>query len=155
MAKKLNKNNYIFVDFDDTLCLHKKTIYCDKYIFANTNPYTNSIPNKKLMDFLIKKSKEKYKIILLTYASSFMLQHKIKWCSNNCSFKFYDYIGLGIDCSKSLYIKKISNKKNIGKIIFIDDNNVDRQNCENIKNLQILSPQYLAARALTKRKELN
>ena len=138
---------YYFIDFDDTICLHAKSIDSKRYI-VEKNPYCNSVVNKKLLAWLKQQKIDNVnsKFILLTAASSFMLDHKINWCKNQLDgFEFDDYVSVSYDCSKAEYISMFLNDEN--EIVVVDDNQSERNSIEILKhsNIQIYSPQYLDA----------
>lgn len=131
----------VFVDFDDTLCLHRKEIDSKNFI-CEGNAYLSSVPNKPLIDKLYALKQEGHKIVLLTMASAFMLKHKIEWCEKNCPDLINDYEGLSIDCSKKDYISQISNSvSNNEVILFIDDSHVERHQVEELDKVIVYSPQ--------------
>ena len=67
----------IFVDFDDTLCLHSKKLKTADLIFTD-NVFSKSVPNYPLIKKLYKLREQDSDIILITMASSFMLERKKK-----------------------------------------------------------------------------
>ena len=99
----------IFVDFDDTLCVHTeyltdkyKQFICGNKETACENIYKNSLPNTLLINYLIKeKSKGNVRIILLSSAMSFLLELKKLWCLHHCPDLFDDFIGVSIELSKA------------------------------------------------------
>lgn len=114
----------IFVDFDDTLCLHRTDINSKKFLIKD-GAYLTSIPNKPLINQLYELKADGNKLILLTMSSSFMLEHKKNWCNKNCPNLFDDYVGLSIDCKEYIYTKcHFANENEVH--IFIDDNREER-----------------------------
>ena len=97
----------IFVDFDDTLCLHRFNVYVDERMFEETHKacelfYANSELNLALYKYLDDMQKDGAKIILLTSACSKMLDIKKYWIEKNCPLvKFDDYIAVSIDINKA------------------------------------------------------
>ena len=134
----------IFVDFDDTICLHKGRIFSKNYINKTSNPYKSSLKNDDLINFLNEKNRKGWDIILLTNASSFMLSHKIKWCINNCPFRFKEYIALSVDCTKKHFIEAFLKQYKVDKAIFIDDKPTERHELENNKKVKVFSPQLIS-----------
>lgn len=131
----------IFVDFDDTLCLHRMSINSKEFLI-NDGAYLTSVPNKPLIDQLYELKTDGNKLILLTMSSSFMLEHKKNWCNENCPNLFDDYVGLSIDCNKAEYIHTISNFTDENEVhIFIDDNSEERFLVEKLDNVRVYSPQ--------------
>lgn len=143
-------NKIIFVDFDDTLCLHKKNIYSEKYLAYNPldicdTVYKDSIPNDKLIKYLYKKKEtEDCYIMLLTSACSRMLEIKKVWCTKHCPGLFDDYFAVSIDASKTEIMEAFIDRLGLDKkeCLFIDDSCSDRKNAE-IYGIQILSPQII------------
>lgn len=135
---------YIFVDFDDTLCLHRSSIKSDLCINIVKEPYLSSEPNYKLIEYLKIKNNDGYKIILVTNASSFMLEHKKKWINKICPQLFYAYESFSIDCSKQEYIERMLDEHDIEDAIYIDDSASERAKAEYINNLIVYSPQIIA-----------
>ena len=125
----------IFVDFDDTLCLHRLNVYTDSRIFEKVDVacskfYCQSELNKKLYEYLIDAKHNGNKIILLTSACSKMLEIKKYWIKQNCPLiDFDDYIAVSIDIDKSKIMSEYAkyNKIDISNIIFIDDNCTERK----------------------------
>lgn len=130
----------VFVDFDDTLCLHKSTI--NSRIIRQDDFYKHSIPNNTLIKILQEyKDKTGDSVILLTMASSFMLEHKKEWCNKHCNGLIDGFISLSVDCSKAEYINNFD-----GAIVFIDDSAKERSEVEKLNNTVVLSPQYIQER---------
>lgn len=131
----------IFVDFDDTLCLHRVDINSKEFL-TKDGAYLTSVPNKPLINQLYELKADGNKLILLTMSSSFMLEHKKNWCNENCPNLFNDYVGLSIDCNKAEYIYTICNFTDENEIhIFIDDNREERHLVEKLNNVRVYSPQ--------------
>lgn len=135
LGKTAQHRNKIFVDFDDTLCLHISAIESSKYL--SEYPYANSVPNRILIDWLYT-TKPKYDVVLLTKASSFMLEHKKKWCGVVCPGLIDEFVGLSVDCSKKDYIANFR-----GDNVFIDDSAAERSAAETLQNCRVLSPQLV------------
>ena len=82
----------IFVDFDDTLCLHSHKIDYKRFITApseyiSDEAYKDSILNNSLYEWLLGKqndSKSRAQVYILTSASSFMLEAKKIWIKMHC-----------------------------------------------------------------------
>lgn len=141
--------NFIFVDFDDTLCLHKKKIESANFIAFNAldicdTVYKDSIPNKALINYLYKKQNEDYLIIMLTSACSKMLDIKKVWCIKHCPELFDDYISVSIDISKSEIMDAFIKRYNLNPsdCIFIDDNCEERWLAERL-NITTFNPQII------------
>ena len=128
----------IFVDFDDTICLHKFHIDVDERLFdevsvACENFYSKSDLNKSLYNYLIEMKKNGARIILLTSACSKMLDIKKYWIEKNCSLvKFDDYISASIDINKTQIMQAYAkhNNTDIKDIILIDDSCIERRVAE-------------------------
>ena len=140
----------IFVDFDDTLCLHRFNIYTDGRIFENISDacekfYNQSELNKQLYNHLIDMQKNGYKIIMLSSACSKMLDVKKYWTEKNCPLvKFDDYIAVSIDIDKTKIMCEYAkyHKIDISNIIFIDDNCTERK-CASEMGILTYSPQLI------------
>lgn len=120
---------YIFVDFDDTLCIHPNPIKTELHMFEDVktaceNFYSNSKVNLDIIDYLEHYKSEGAYIILLSACNSKMLEIKKEWCNINCPDLFDDYIGSSVDLSKSEIIMAFAAYKNVDieDISLIDDN---------------------------------
>lgn len=134
------KNIYIFVDFDDTLCIHPQPIETSTHMFeypvvACKNFYSTSKVNNELIDYLKLEKEEGKHIILLTACNSKMLEIKKAWCKDNCSDLFDDYISSSVDLSKSKIIKAFSEYHDIDihDMLLIDDNSKEIEEAKNLK----------------------
>lgn len=140
----------IFVDFDDTLCLHRFNIYTDARIFekvdiACSKFYNQSELNHQLYKYLIDMKQNGYKIILLTSACSKMLEIKKFWLKQNCPLvEFNDFISVSIDIDKSKIMIEYAKFNNIdnSNIIFIDDNCSERKYAQE-NGISTYSPQLI------------
>lgn len=141
----------IFVDFDDTICLHRYSVLIDERMFDDVDDacskfYAQSELNLPLYRYLTEKSKSGVKIILLTSACSKMLDIKKCWLEKNCPLvNFDDFISASIDINKAQimcgYAKH--NKIDIGDIIFVDDSCAER-NMAQEKGILNFNPQLIA-----------
>ena len=128
----------IFVDFDDTICLHRSHIYIDDRMFYPIDKacemfYKNSEPNHQLYKYLIEEQKNGARLILLSSASSTMLRIKEFWLKNNCPLlRFDDYISASIDIDKTNIMCAYAKHYNIdiSNLIFIDDSCIERKTAE-------------------------
>ena len=118
----------IFVDFDDTLCLHKEPIRTEMHMFESIETackkfYKNSKANLELLDYLEHFKEEGTRIILLSACNSKMIEIKKEWCKNHCNNLFDDYIGSSVDLSKSDIIKAYAEfiNEDILEMSLIDD----------------------------------
>ena len=128
----------IFVDFDDTICLHNIHIFIDDRMFLNVDEasakfYANSELNIPLYRYLVNEKNNGTNIILLTSACSKMLDVKKCWLKNNCpSIEFDDFISASIDINKTqimlCYAKH--NKIDILDLVLIDDSCIERRTAE-------------------------
>lgn len=140
----------IFVDFDDTLCLHRFNIYIDERMFEETNKacemfYAKSELNLALYKYLTNMQKDGAKIILLTSACSKMLDIKKYWIEKNCPLAIFDdYIAVSIDINKAQIMIEYArhNKIDISEIIFIDDNCTERKYAQE-KGILTYNPQLI------------
>lgn len=143
----------IFVDFDDTLCLHKFNLYTDARIFENLDNacdkfYNQSELNKQLYSYLIDMKKSGNEIILLSSACSKMLEIKKYWIEKYCPLvRFDDYIAVSIDIDKTKIMCEYAkyHKIDISNIIFIDDNCTERK-CALEMGILTYSPQLIMNR---------
>ena len=104
--------------------------------------YSTSVPNKALINQLYELKENGNKMILLTMASSFMLEHKKVWCNENCPNLFDDFVGLSIDCNKAEYISTVCSSTDDSEThIFIDDNREERCLVEKLDDVLVCSPQ--------------
>ena len=102
----------IFVDFDNTLCLHRYPInYASKSaLFSSTDVaekiwFRNSIPYQELIDKLSQLQQNGVKIILLTSSGTKQLAAKKIWLNRHASNLHFDIIqAVSVDCSKAQYI---------------------------------------------------
>ncbi|HAJ77977.1 MAG TPA: hypothetical protein DCO89_02810 [Clostridiales bacterium] len=128
----------IFVDFDDTICLHNVHIDIDDRMFLNSNEasekfYSKSELNQPLYKYLVNENNNGAKIILLTSACSKMLDVKKYWLKTNCPLiEFDDYISASIDINKTQIMLSYAkhNKIDVSNIILIDDSCTERRTAE-------------------------
>ena len=141
---------FVFVDFDDTLCLHSGIIDTEKYLFTRPcrvakQAYSKSRLNSTLVYYLQKLKKDGYTVILLTSACSKILSADKSWCAKYCPKLFDDFISSGEDISKIEILKAYKKRYKIkGKddIILIDDKCFIRKMAEK-EGFKTFSPQYL------------
>lgn len=139
----------IFVDFDDTLCLHLYRNKVDKHIFDEIPEacdyfYNECELNVPLYSYLAREQ-ENCDVILLSSASSKMLDIKKFWLDKYCpKLKFKDYIAVSIDINKSQIMLAYSQKFDvpIGDIVFIDDSRDERWSAES-EGFCTFNPQLL------------
>ena len=136
----------IFVDFDDTLCLHSSCIaYIDLLLTNKKDIFKDSIPNYPLIRSLEEESKDpETGIFLISASCSLFMPYKEDWCSKNCSkVKFTDYIGSSIDASKAEIIEGFRHRYNLRPedIIYIDDSATERK-AALAYNFKVYSPTY-------------
>lgn len=136
----------IFVDFDDTLCLHNSCIaHRDLLLADKKDIFKDSIPNYPLIRYLEEESKDpEIGIFLLSACCSLVMPYKEVWCSKNCSkVKFTDYIGSSIDASKAEIIEGFRRRYNLRPedIIYIDDSITERK-AALAYNFKVYSPTY-------------
>ncbi len=144
----------IFVDFDDTLCLHRRSIRSEQYILGTPEyiahfAYKESMKNKSLEQWLLNKQNsagEETKIIMLSKASSIMFEAKKIWMSKNMpDVKLYESYSLSEDIGSKVVIVEAYVKQNSGEhIFFIDDDASERRKVEErCPNVTVVSPQFL------------
>lgn len=131
-----------FVDFDDTICLHSASINCNKFVNGG-NPYTNSVPCSVLAEYLSRQKVKGARVVLLTTSSSYMLEHKKKWCEENFPGLFDDFVGLSIDCTKGQYMQSYLEQIPNEYAEFIDDSREERAEATKVKGLVVRSPQMV------------
>ena len=136
----------IFVDFDDTLCLHSSRIaYGDLLLTDKKDIFKDSIPNYSLIRYLEEESKDpETGIFLISACCSLFMPYKEDWCFKNCSkVKFTDYIGSSIDASKAEIIEGFRRRYNLRPedIIYIDDCTTERK-AALAYNFKVYSPTY-------------
>lgn len=149
-------NELIFVDFDDTLCLHTHKIDSAWWITVPPelivhNAYKESARNEALIKWLKwKQEDESAQIYVLSAAASFMMEAKKFWMQENCpEITVNKYISVSIDVSKAdvieAYHRLDTIMNNNCRIYYIDDSDHDRMAAEalNLKNVIIRSPQYI------------
>lgn len=119
----------LFVDFDDTLCVHPEPIKTELYMFETIEKacekfYHKSKLNLELLDYLEHFKEEGVEIILLSTCNSKMIEIKKEWCRKYCPDIFDDYIGASMDLSKTEIIKAYAVFKNeeLLEMALIDDN---------------------------------
>lgn len=152
-------NDVIFIDFDDTLCLHPHRVSTRKYITSSpeyiaSHAYKNSVPNKGLVRWLKEKQEnDRAKIIVMSSASSYMMAAKKIWIEKHCQeLEINDYIGVSVDAGKDdvvyayfkAYEKSIGHKDDF-KMYFIDDCFSERAKMEKaVPEVIVRSPQWIA-----------
>lgn len=156
----------IFVDFDDTLCLHSHKIDSKYFITApfeyiSNEAYKDSILNKSLYEWLLEKQnnpKSQAQVYMITLASTFMLEAKKIWTKMYCpELNILDFIGVSIDVTKSDIVEaysKLEEERSLTaepNIFFIDDSPSERHSVkETCNKVIVLSPQYIAELSRTK-----
>lgn len=146
------ENKTIFVDFDDTLCLHKyKIVVYNQCIFNNAKfasekMYQKSSANILLIKYLEEQQKQGAKLILLTSSCSKMLEIKKYWLKQCCeNLIFDDYISVSIDITKTEIMLAYSKFYKISQsnIEFIDDSCKERWEAE-YHGIITYNPQIIA-----------
>lgn len=140
----------IFVDFDDTICLHRFHIQIDERMFYSINKaselfYENSELNHQLYKYLLEEQKKGANIVLLSSACSKMLDIKKHWLNQNCNLlKFNDFIASSIDISKTDIMCSYAKYNNIdiNDIVLIDDNCTERKDAQK-KGILTFNPQLI------------
>ncbi len=143
----------IFVDFDDTICLHNVHICVDDRMFLNINEasekfYAKSEINQPLNKYLVNEKNNGATIILLTSACSKMLDIKKYWLRTNCPLiEFDDYISASIDINKTQIMLSYAkyNKIDISSIVLIDDSCIERKIAEE-SGISTYNPQLIMNR---------
>lgn len=143
----------IFVDFDDTLCLHPHRISSRKYItsppeYIAEHAYKESVINSALVAWLKRKqTDDKARLYLITSASTFMVAAKKLWIEKNCpELTFTDFIGVSVDTDKTSVIeayRKIF--PDDMRMYYIEDSFSERAKTEKaVDGVIIRSPQWIA-----------
>ena len=130
----------VFVGFDDTLCLHSRSVASKDFTHGG-NPYVDSKLNSILVDVLQRYKTKGRRIVVLTAASSFMLEHKVKYFQEQCPGLIDEFVSVSIDCSKAEYIQQFIEAEE--SIVFIDDSGKDRAEVEKLKGVAVYSPQEI------------
>lgn len=147
------QHTYIFVDFDDTLCLHvkrleqKKALFCDSSTAADY-VYKDSILNQPLHDWLKDSQEHGASLILITEASSMLLDVKKAWVLKNCGDLGFDYfISTSMDLDKADHLERFEGMHPDSKILFVDDRGKERAAVSNrCRHVMATSPQYIMSR---------
>ncbi len=97
----------LFVDFDNTICLHRYTInYASSSVFSNNEDalkswFKDSIANKRLKTALETAKAKGCKLIMLTSAGSKQLAVKKLWMKKNGFYElFEDFYSISADMTK-------------------------------------------------------
>ena len=121
---------FIFVDFDDTLCVHTeylndmyKQYLCERAEVICSNVYKNSLPNTVLISYLKERKQEGTHIVLISSANSILLGAKQVWCDTNVRGLIDSYIATSIEMTKVDVIESYLNYYHLDKsdVLFIDD----------------------------------
>lgn len=145
------ENKTIFIDFDDTLCLHKYENKVTENIFneasfASEEMFHGCSANVLLIKYLEEQQKLGARLIVLTSASSKMLEVKKNWIKQHCkNLMFDDYISVSIDITKAKIMLHYSKFYNIPlkNIEFIDDARNERWDAEH-SGIVTYNPQLVA-----------
>jgi hypothetical protein len=143
----------IFVDFDDTLCLHPHRISSRHFITSPPehiakHAYKDSCVNSALVAWLHQKqTDDKAQIYLITSASTFMVAAKKIWIQRNCpELEISDYIGVSVDVDKASVLeayRKIFPREM--RMYYIDDSASERAKSEKaLEGVIIRSPQWIS-----------
>ena len=140
----------VFVDFDDTICLHRHEVEKNEKMFFEKEKaceilYKDSEVNIALYNYLIELKNFGYQVILLSASCSKLFELKKYWLEKNCPLlKFDDYISVSIDINKTqimLAYVKYKNMK-VEDIMLIDDLNIERWSAEK-EGIKTLNPQLI------------
>lgn len=139
----------IFVDFDDTLCLHSSWVSYQTLLLAGNDMtldiLKDSVPNYPLIEYLEKESEDPETAIFLISAScSLFIPYKKRWCDQYCSkVRFTDYIGSSIEASKAIIMEGYRRQYNLKPedVIYIDDWATERKAALEY-NFKVYSPTY-------------
>ncbi|MBP3783867.1 MAG: hypothetical protein J6I68_11530 [Butyrivibrio sp.] len=147
-------NDKIFIDFDDTICLHSHRISSRHFItsppeYIAKKAYEESMLNKKLYDWLLHKQEDpnsKAVVYVMSSASSFMLEAKKIWVSEHCpGLNVLDYIGVSVDVDKTSVLeayRKVFPREM--KMYYIEDSFSERAKSEKtLEGVIIRSPQWI------------
>ena len=117
--------NTIFVDFDETLCLHKQVI-----VYADDNPFKekvsifkDSLLNSELAKYLYNQKEAGAKIILLSTCNSVWLKKKREWVEAYCPDLFDDFISSSVEMNKAQIVAAYMKVNNLDydEVVMIDD----------------------------------
>lgn len=144
-----------FVDFDDTLALHRCENKASKFYLADpvtmcNELYRNSEVNMPLYEYLLERQEKGEEFILLSNCSSMVIEGKKVWLAKNMPLlKFKEFYGTSIDISKTevmIYYAELHPEKDI---LLIDDNCQERWSAE-AAGIKTLNPQLLMLRQYRK-----
>ena len=142
----------IFVDFDDTLCLHRKEVRTEQAVWLGKEEgckvaYGGSEPNHKVIQFVEQEKKKGARVVLLSSANSKMLQLKECWCEKHCGGLIDEFVGSSIDLTKTQVMQAYAEKEGLdpGEIVFIDDRLAERLEAEKA-GITVFSPQLIQNR---------
>lgn len=124
---------YIFVDFDNTLCLHPErpdedgyqiTSLFDGPEYCAKMRYADSLVNYILLDVLRQYKDDGVTLYLITDTCSLALDAKKYWCEQQCPDLFSDFFGTSSDLSKPSLIKFFMSHHNLNsdEVAFICNN---------------------------------
>ena len=152
MENQSDERLAIFVDFDDTLCLHNKKIQTEKYLFKSPDyicvvAYKESIPNTALHLWLKDRQREGALVFMMTNASRGMWEAKKMWLDRTFpDVIFSDYIFVNEDADKESHIRAYTKMYPEERVYFIDDDGAERAKVEQTcGNVITYSPQWLMA----------
>ena len=124
----IRKFKVVFIDFDDTICLHKKPIdYASSDVLfeppevAASKWFADSFLNIPLYDMMLSSGKKK--AILLTQSGNTQLEAKKVWLANNAPQIDFVFKSVSTDCPKYKYIESFCKKFGFGyeDCLLIDD----------------------------------
>ena len=143
---------YIFVDFDDTLCLHTHWRPLTEYCWAEPKDAVNKLfghaqVNKPLYDYLLEKINNGDKVYLLTQSSSLMLKIKMEWIKQKYPLlKFEDFVCMASDENTKANLMELFAQRyqlDHKQLLLIDDKSKERWQAEK-KGFLSTNPQLIA-----------
>ena len=128
----MNKYKAIFVDFDNTICLHRHPVdyaspiaLFEDSLHASRELFSDSLINQNLIDILsdIRESKDVI-IGMLSSSGSIQLEIKKSWLKMAAPRLSFDFVyGVSVDCTKRQFIISFQKYYSIqpSECLLIDD----------------------------------
>lgn len=141
----------VFVDFDNTLCVHSHPIDYTSNLLeskedACTSWFKESYLDMTLVEYLVNLKETNCKIILLSNSGSKQLEVKKYFCEKYVPDLFDDYVGCSCDCSKYDFIKAYLQKHDLVYVqcLLIDDSAEIINKLERDKICRAIPPQLVS-----------
>lgn len=146
------KYKVIFVDFDDTLCVHteylndkyKQFLFCDPETLCE-KIYRSSLVNHILLTKLTQlKNEYNAQVILISSANSLLLDAKKHWCMQHCPDLFNQFISSSIELTKADIILSYCTHEHLNEreVLFVDDSWREREQALHM-NIHAVTPQEI------------